>query len=141
MPDQDPPQESATQTTEPDWKAIRESYLQGKPAEEITETFGVSMTALRTQITRQGWAEVRAQSRAFVRQELSDRIKNSLIISILRDSVTFERFQMPPPETTEHEIASRNRARLIESAAKLLGWSEEPQDALAGAKQAKVLDV
>ena len=84
----------------------------------------------------------RSAALAFARQEVSERIRNSLIASVLRDSIVFESYAMPAPPTPEHEIASRNRARLIDSASKLLNWQlEAGADPLDKLKSARTLDV
>ena len=130
----------ALERAEPNWAKAQELYGQGVAPVEIIRQCGISGHALNDRIHRFGWSQLRRAAQAAAREEISCRVRGALISSILRDSLRYERYEMPEPHTEEGDTASRVRARLIESAARLLSW-DTLNDSLANIQSAKSIDI
>ena len=128
-----------------DWNAIRDSYLQGKPALEIVKDYQVSLYALRIKAQQQGWRELQKVAQEFARNELSEEIRSNVLISVVKEAKLIRDYEIRSLESDEHERVSKNRERLVATAARLLGWDAEAEIAAArtswSSQAATVIDV
>jgi hypothetical protein len=137
MADDHPTPQITLQTTEPDWNAIQERYLQGDALTDIANDYGTTPNAIATRACRLKWKDQQLRLLRKDQTALSEEIKGNLLVSILRESRMFYA-QEPSIDAESADLWSKVRERLINSASKLLNWDADP---VKDAKQARVLDV
>lgn len=130
-------QTEAIAVTEPDWNLIRERYLQGEALADIAVQCGTTFNAISCRAYKEKWKEQHIKLLLADEKALSKEVRGNLLVSILRESLMFQRLD-PSPIPDVLDTMSRCRDRLISSAGKLLGWDVDP---VASAKPSRCLDV
>ena len=74
----------------PNWKKIKTEYLTGKAIKDIAKKHGVSVSAINSRRTREGWASDKADVASKARQKCIEKIadeKDSIMaqMAILHD--------------------------------------------------------
>ena len=64
----------ANKATAPNWKKIKTDYLAGKPIKDIAQKHGVSVSAINSRRTREGWASDKADVASKARQKCIEKI-------------------------------------------------------------------
>ncbi len=121
----------------PDWKAIKERYLQGEDLAPIAEQYGVTVGAISSRAYTHKWKELQIRELLKDEKSTSAEIRGSLIASCLWESRMF-RHMDPSASPEKLDLYSRVRLRLVETCGKLLGWDADP---LKSAKHVKAIDV
>ena len=127
----------ALAVVEPDWNAIEERYLDGESSIELAEAFGTTPNAIRLRASKGKWKDKQLRRLQDNERELSKEVKGCLMVSVLREARMF-RLQDPVTNPIEADLWSKVRARLVDTASKLLGWE---RDALDSAKRVHTLDI
>lgn len=132
-----PPELTLPAPIEPDWKSIRERYLEGEELAQIAADNSTTVNAISIRASREKWKA--AQFEQLLRDErlISNEVRNCLLVSILKESRFFQK-QDPSSNPIEADAWSKVRSRLVDTAAKLLHWDADPLDR---AKPARAIDV
>ena len=64
----------ANKANAPNWKKIKTDYLAGKPIKDIAQKHGVSVSAINSRRTREGWASDKADVASKARQKCIEKI-------------------------------------------------------------------
>lgn len=64
----------ANKANAPNWKKIKTDYLAGKPIKDIAQKYGVSVSAINSRRTREGWASDKADVASKARQKCIEKI-------------------------------------------------------------------
>ena len=82
----------------PNWKKIKTDYLAGKPIKDIAQKHGVSVSAINSRRTREGWASDKANVASKARQKCIEKIADQQAdfmaqIVLLHNRAGLEAFQ------------------------------------------------
>lgn len=122
---------------EPDWKAIEQRYLDGEELRDIASDYGVNPGAIATRAWRGKW---RARQFKWIEEnklEVEREVRGCLAVSVLKDARSFQR-EDPPSDPSQRLTLIKARRELLETAARLFQWNDDP---LAKAKPARCLEV
>lgn len=129
--------EQAITAPEPDWNEVQRRYLVGESPSEIAADLGISAKDISQRAWRQHWKEQQFKLLGHSRKEIEAEVRGCITVSVLREARLFQREETPVCLELR-DIANRTRLRLLETASKLFGWSDDP---LASAKPARCIEL
>ena len=88
----------ASKANAPNWKKIKTDYLAGQPIKDIAQKHGVSVSAINSRRTREGWASDKANVASKARQKCIEKIADQQAdfmaqIVLLHNRAGLEAFQ------------------------------------------------
>lgn len=81
----------ANKANAPNWKKIKADYLAGKPIKDIAQKHGVSVSAINSRRTREGWASDKADVASKARQKCIEKIADEQAEIMAQMAVLHER--------------------------------------------------
>lgn len=128
---------TALSAPEPDWNAIQERYLEGESSGDLAAEFGTTANAIRLRASKHKWKEKQLRRLQENEIELGKEVRGCLLVSVVREARHFRLIDLPS-NPIELDLLSKVRARLVDTAGKLLGWERDP---VMDAKPARCLEV
>lgn len=81
----------ANKANAPNWKKIKTDYLAGKPIKDIAQKHGVSVSAINSRRTREGWASDKADVASKARQKCIEKIADEQAAIMAQMAVLHDR--------------------------------------------------
>lgn len=129
--------EIAPIAVETDWNEVQRRYLTGEELGSIAEDCGTTPHKISQRAWRHGWKAQQFKLLEEGRKELEREVRGCITVSVLKEARAFQR-EDPPSDLLLRDTHNKVRLRLLETATKLFGWSDDP---LTSAKRAPCIDV
>jgi len=129
--------EQAIIVAEPDWNEVQRRYLTGDELTSIAADCGTTPHKISQRAWRYGWKAQQFKLLEQGKKEVELEVRGCITISVLKEARAFQR-EDPPLDLALRDIHNKTRLRLLETASKLFGWSDDP---LANAKPARCIEL